>query len=300
MANCTLRNKKWENCFTENLSLENQSLDNQSLDNAPLKIDNFQASFLSLNKHFVVNLEKALTSELKRNLAFGCVNMTSSGSHKDMDLALFQKSGQFICSKLAELNYSSALSFTSLRQAGYTIEKELMQVTNGINTQKGLLFLSLFLWQAWVKEVPWSKLSKQIKDFSKDLQADYVNMALSRSSQSRGLGLNDIRQLPLTGFQSLLLVVEAYIKEKWSDLRLTLQLIAKTDDTTTAHRGNIKMLRYVQKEAQTILTLDGDAFNKKAKDLNAYYLEHNLSSGGVADLFSLTKCLASLHKDWPK
>lgn len=250
------------------------------------------------NKIFVTALESALESELVRELAFGCVNLTCSGSHTDMDYLLFKKSGKFICQSLANLDHKAASSFVNLRKAGYIIEKELMQITHGVNTQKGLLFLVLFIWQAWVKQVPWSKLSEQIKFFAADVELDYLNMATSRSSQSKALGLNDIRQLPLTGFKFLFNLVTLYRDEKWSDLRLTLELIATIDDTTTLHRGGISKLRYVQKEAQTILALSPEILVERAKALNAYYLKHNLSSGGVADLFSLTKCLAILRAIW--
>lgn len=144
-------------------------------------------------------------------------------------------------------------------------------------------------------------------------------MAKSRSSRSKSAGLNDIRQLPLTGFQFLLDTVERYATYKWSDLELTLYLIANVDDTTTYHRGNtvgqntsaadscgklevsagLRKLRYVQETAKSILSSDKADLLERAKQLNKFYLMHNLSSGGVADLFSLIKCLAELRPNWP-
>lgn len=268
---------------------------------------------------FVEALRHALEAELSRDLAFGCVNMQSQGCHKDMDYLLFLKSNKVICTEIAALPLSAASSFEALRQTGYGCECRLMQATNGINTQKGLLFLTLFLWQAWVTSTPWAALLAHIQTFASNLRLDYINMAKSRSSRSKSAGLNDIRQLPLTGFQFLLDTVERYATYKWSDLELTLYLIANVDDTTTYHRGNtvgqntsaadscgklevsagLRKLRYVQETAKSILSSDKADLLERAKQLNKFYLMHNLSSGGVADLFSLIKCLAELRPNWP-
>lgn len=249
-------------------------------------------------KIFIAALENALTAELLRNLSFGCVNSVSSGCHTDMDFQLFQQSGRFICQELATMPQTAAASFLTLRQAGQDCEQRLLQFTGGVNTQKGLLFLVLFLWQAWVTNTSWTALSKHISNFAQDLQKDYVQMPYSRSSLSHRAGLADIRHLPLTGFRPLLNTVKLYLQSDWSDLQLTLYLIATTDDTTTFKRGGLEKLRYVQQTAGQILLLTAEEQIKAAEDLNNYYLSNNLSSGGVADLFSLTKCLAELKDQW--
>ena len=112
-------------------------------------------------KIFIAALENALTAELLRNLSFGCVNSVSSGCHTDMDFQLFQQSGRFICQELATMPQTAAASFLTLRQAGQDCEQRLLQLTGGVNTQKGLLFLVLFLWQAWVSNTSWRKIYKQ-------------------------------------------------------------------------------------------------------------------------------------------
>lgn len=103
----------------------------------------------------------------------------------------------------------------------------------------------------------------------------------------RALRLRDIRQLPLTGFAELW----PLIKGPEEDHALSLQLIARCDDSTTLKSGGLAALREVQARARAAQNV------ADARALNAYYMKEKLRSGGVADLFTVVHCMRLL---WPK
>lgn len=96
-------------------------------------------------KNFNIYLEKSILSELKRDLAFGCVNKDSNGSRTDMTYHTFLDSSQAIRKSLETLDRKEIRNFYDLRKAGIYVEKSMYQKTQGVNTHKGLVFLLMFL-----------------------------------------------------------------------------------------------------------------------------------------------------------
>lgn len=112
------------------------------------------------------------------------------------------------------------------------------------------------------------------------------------------LGIKDVRSFPLSGFKEIFDLSLAYEKEQMTDEILTLILLARIDDTTTFSRSNLKTLRFLQNQALNLYKahIKGINIDNKLEDLNDYYLKNNISSGGVADIFTLTKTVYYLRR----
>ena len=242
-------------------------------------------------------LSKAIDSELLRELPFGCVNLRSNGSHNDMDYNLFVISKNSIAKSLKNITWSNINDFNQLRKAGKKVEDQMFAATNSINTHKGLIFLHMFIAKAYVDGIKRKDFNYFIENLAKPLINDYQTMGKAKKWDNNGLC--DIRTYPINGFVSLTNIVDQIYLQEISDLYLTIFLLATTDDTTTFQRSNIKTLRYVQKKASQILnTSTSKDFTKKAQDLSDYYINNNISSGGVADLFTTIRTLEYLREDF--
>lgn len=234
----------------------------------------------------------AIDRELDRDLGYGCVTMTSQGAHDDMDFRTFLRSREGILRAFRRADWDSVEDFRDLRQLGLEVEEAMMEATGGINTHKGLVFLQTFLILAWVRGVVWDDLTPHIRDLAAPLRADYREGAFPKSALLNREGVRDIRQIPLSGYAFLLQGIEDF--RSMDDGDLTLQLLARVDDTTTIARSSLPMLRKLQARAGEILTMPPKERARAAKDLSSYYVDQKISSGGVADLFTTIRTLEAL------
>ena len=241
-------------------------------------------------------LKMAVFDELSRDFAFGCVNLKSQGSHPDMTSDDFILSIDTITKAFEETNWDEISDFTSLRKRGLEVEKAMFSATKGKNTYKGLVFLSIILALAFIKTDKLDQMPKFIKNFSRPLISDYKKS--TRANYYKNLGLRDVRTLPLTGFEEIFDLSLALDKNKMDDLLLTLYLIGNFDDTTTLNRSSLADLRYVQNYAKKIYKdfQNGNDIKKEVQNLNEFYLEKQITSGGVADIFTITKTLYYLRR----
>ncbi len=248
-------------------------------------------------KRYTYCLEKSIKKELKRPYSFGCVSYFTNGSHDDMDYKTFEKSAKSIIESFNETDWPQIKNFRDLKNRGIEIEKNMFYATEGINTHKGLIFLQLFLAYAFVFGVKWDELEAYISKFSTDLRDDYQkeNKAIIWKEND----LRDIRSYPLTGFGEIIDRVDEISKNPIDDTKLTLFLIANTDDTTTFHRSNFKTLAYVKEWAKEILKIkDEKAYAREIKKLDDFYVNNKISSGGVADLFTTIRTLDLLREEF--
>lgn len=241
-------------------------------------------------------IKLAATEELVREPSFGCVNFHSSGAHDDMAHTDFTNSINVICKELNNTAWDQIDTFDKLRARGIEIEKEMFRESDGINTYKGFIFLIIILVFGLIKTNDFAKTPLFIKEFSKPLTLDYENDKNARSYKN--LGLKDVRTFPLNGYEDLFNLSLAYNKFNMDDIILTLILIACVDDTTTLARSDIKTLRFLQDWALSIYNsyLRGNNIDKELHLLDGFYLKNKISSGGVADVFTLTKTIYYLRE----
>ncbi|EMB21934.1 citrate lyase holo-[acyl-carrier protein] synthase [Treponema denticola] len=238
--------------------------------------------------------ESSLLAELCRPLGFGCVTANSQGSHKDMNFLLMLKCIPLIGSAIKNLSGKDCESFEALREYGKKQEKKLLDLTGGVNTYKGALFLLLILnactFHIIKEKKAFTDLSKEIADFSLPLKKDFELKACSPSSLQafNNLGSGGVRGLALSGFaehfQNWLPLYKKTFSEGGDFVKIIVKMIETTCDTTIIKRKGEKVLLEVQKKAQELLCIK-DKLNQETSiaEFSAWCEKNNISTGGTAD-----------------
>lgn len=238
--------------------------------------------------------ESSLLAELCRPLGFGCVTANSQGSHKDMDFLLMLKCIPLIGSAIKNLSGKDCESFEALREYGKKQEKKLFDLTGGVNTYKGALFLLLILnactFRIIKEKKAFTDLSKEIADFSLPLKKDFELKACSPSSLQafNNLGSGGVRGLALSGFaehfQNWLPLYKKTFSEGEAFVKIIVKMIETTCDTTIIKRKGEKALLEVQKKAHSLLCIEeGPAQERAIKEFSEWCEKNNISTGGTAD-----------------
>lgn len=238
--------------------------------------------------------ESSLLAELCRPLGFGCVTANSQGSHKDMDFLLMLKCIPLIGNAIKNLSGKDCKSFEALREYGKKQEKKLFDLTGGVNTYKGALFLLLILnactFRIIKEKKAFTDLSKEIADFSLPLKKDFELKACSPSSLQafNNLGSGGVRGLALSGFaehfQNWLPLYKKTFSEGEAFVKIIVKMIETTCDTTIINRKGEKALLEVQKKAHSLLCIEeGPAQETSIAEFSAWCEKNNISTGGTAD-----------------
>lgn len=255
----------------------------------------------------------ALEEELALTPKPGLVDRANSGAHSDMDHALFICSIEAIApwfSVFEDLGEEYASREPSeqlrlLRPAGIACEQAMFTATGGVNTHKGGIF-SLGLLCAAA-----GRLKGQGRELSADALCEevgkmchgLVNRELASRSGMTTAGERQYHLLGLTGArgeaESGFATVRSHVLPDWHKAsgekrlqRALLQLMAVNPDSNLVSRGGIGGLRYVQTQAQNLLTdgWESDDLVEMDKQLTA----RRLSPGGSADLLAVSWVLGAV------
>lgn len=238
--------------------------------------------------------ESSLLAELCRPLGFGCVTANSQGSHRDMDFLLMLECIPLIGNAIKNLSGKDCKSFEALREYGKKQEKKLFDLTGGVNTYKGALFLLLILnaciFRIIKEKKAFTDLSKEIADFSLPLKKDFELKACSPSSLQafNNLGSGGVRGLALSGFaehfQNWLPLYKKTFSEGEDFVKIIVKMIETTCDTTIIKRKGENALLEVQKKAHSLLCInDKPAQEIAITEFSAWCEKNNISTGGTAD-----------------
>lgn len=238
--------------------------------------------------------ESSLLAELCRPLGFGCVTTNSQGSHKDMDFLLMLECIPLIGNAIKNLSGKDCESFEALREYGKKQEKKLFDLTGGVNTYKGALFLLLILnactFRIIKEKKAFADLSKEIAAFSFPLKKDFELKACSSASLQafNNLGSGGVRGLALSGFaehfQNWLPLYKKTFSEGGDFVKIIVKMIEITCDTTIIKRKGEKALLEVQKKAHSLLCIEeGPAQERAIKEFSEWCEKNNISTGGTAD-----------------
>lgn len=238
--------------------------------------------------------ESSLLAELCRPLGFGCVTANSQGSHRDMDFLLMLECIPLIGNAIKNLSGKDCKSFEALREYGKKQEKKLFDLTGGVNTYKGALFLLLILnactFRIIKEKKAFADLSKEIAAFSLPLKKDFELKACSPSSLQafNNLGSGGVRGLALSGFaehfQNWLPLYKKTFSEGGDFVKIIVKMIETTCDTTIIKRKGEKALLEVQKKAHSLLCIEeGPAQERAIKEFSEWCEKNNISTGGIAD-----------------
>jgi len=260
----------------------------------------------------------------------GLVDRFNSGAHQDMDIFTFLKSSSALgpamyrCT-LAGWKHTGAAEglLPALRTIGTKAEKAMFEATNGVNTQKGLLFLLGIMTAAAARSVRQgygdciieatlheaSQICRGIVERELlVLHNDLPSRKLTAGEQLYlAYGITGIRgeiaaSLPVIKAQGLPCLqagLTAGLTLNDALIHSLIGIMTEVQDTTILNRHNMITLVLVQESARAILSAGGmltDAGRKQIEELDAEYSLKRISPGGAADLLAVTYFLFCLKQ----
>ncbi len=271
---------------------------------------------------------KATLFEVAVEAKPGLVCPTSNGSHTDMDYFTFLSSSASLANywqEVATYGYKKGSEQhidykevrDKLRLLGLEAEEVMFVATNGINTQKGIIFLLGIA--VFVSAFVFAKADKfnegQFRECVKNLMQDIVSEDFVKGLSQEGTHGEEVYQrygkqlaggaryeaeqaFPTVfdyGFPYLKNTIgmrgEDLKKEEWQEvlLNLLLLLITKSNDINILYRKDEATLEEVQDRAfQLFQIADNEKKKEEVRAFSEYCVLHNISPGGAADLLALS------------
>lgn len=294
------------------------------LNNYTCKLSPFDADLQKVGQY----LTQAILLEVSTHPKPGLVTRLSNGAHKDMSIFTFMMSSAVLSKAFNDLQdigqaHRGTLAelFCKLRSYGVGAEAELLRVTKGVNTQRGILFaggiVSAVSGYAMNMGLSRDALLPMIKKMAAGLVArelknlDHAAMTAGEKLYYK-YGITGIRGEVENGFPSVInhglpALEDAFNKGATINDALVHALIALmtvVEDSNVIWRTDYETLLEVQRIAKDILNL-GSVFTEKGRiaiaETERYFLQRRISPGGSADLLSVTITLYLLeHKEFPR
>lgn len=268
-------------------------------------------------EHYVHLAKQALLTEVNLTPKPGLVDRINNGAHKDMTLSDFYASADAIAPWLAEFIYQGAKThyllpsdvLPTLRHIGIKCEQAMYAATGNVNTHKGSIF-SLGLICTAIGRLKVNNQSINAKSLCSEVARmcnGIVKRELNNTNNYITAGQRLFQSLGMTGARGeaesgyaivinhilpeyKLTLAQGYSEQQALHQAL-LRLIVLTNDTNVVSRGGIDALKWLKKQADTILLSDcikqGDYLECIVR-LDQSCIERNISPGGCADLLILT------------
>ena len=293
------------------------------LDNYTCKLSPFDADLQKVGQY----LTQAILLEVSTHPKPGLVTRLSNGAHKDMSIFTFMMSSAVLSKAFNDLQdigqaHRGTLAelFCKLRSYGVGAEAELLRVTKGVNTQRGILFaggiVSAVSGYAMNMGLSRDALLPMIKEMAAGLVArelknlDHAAMTAGEKLYYK-YGITGIRGEVENGFPSVVnyglpALEDAFDKGATINDALVhalISLMTVVEDSNVIWRTDYDTLLEVQRIAKNMLSL-GSVFTEKGRmaiaETERYFLQRHISPGGSADLLSVTITLYLLeHKEFP-
>jgi holo-ACP synthase / triphosphoribosyl-dephospho-CoA synthase len=267
---------------------------------------------------------RAVLYEISASPKPGLVGRFEQGAHRDMDYFTFLASTSVLAGYFEELALSGyAFQGSDLRDAlpvirsiGLRMEAAMFSATNGVNTQKGLIFLiGLALFStARIIASDGIHTASRCRETIAAICAGLVQNELARETGTEqthgktcfrryGPEAGGVRKEAEGGLPS---VFEQGLPELKSSLagfgktasapelnkaliRTLLRLMTVTNDTNVLYRKDIETLMTIQRTAQEVLDAkDQETEVKRYEQLLSYCEREYVSPGGSADLLAVT------------
>ncbi|MFJ5398238.1 triphosphoribosyl-dephospho-CoA synthase CitG [Pectobacterium sp. CHL-2024] len=254
----------------------------------------------------------ALTMEVMLTPKPGLVDRANNGSHRDMDVALFQTSIQAISPwfrHFTDAGYQHANTplvqlLSQVRPIGIACEQAMLSATKGVNTHKGGIFAFGLLCTAagWLagrgERVTQHSLCDSVAAMCHDVVRNELETCSGAVTAGEHLyqrhGLTGARGEAASGFSTvcqyalpaLQQAMAAGVDDETALLRTLLVLMAHNPDTNVVSRGGMDGLTFVQDYARRLLT--GPLDRQALREMDDALIARNLSPGGSADLLALT------------
>ena len=274
----------------------------------------------TLSESAVMNLVRtSLLEEVYTTPKPGLVDKADNGAHKDMDIAVFERSTQAISPYIAKMYTAGKnaiqplpLLFGEIRRIGVLAEKAMFEATLGVNTHKGAIFTLGILAASLGYAVAHTTGDFEIfdvltvaRDMTYDaLEEDFVQMS-ARTPLTHGEVLyakyreRGIRGQAQEGFPIIREIAYPYyyyltqysVEPNLRNVMTLLFIIANLKDTNVMSRSSPETLYELQADAMGILdsTFLFTPYDiEKVYALNKKCIERNISPGGAADILAAT------------
>lgn len=244
----------------------------------------------------------ALLEELSLFPKPGLVSGHDSGSHDDMDFALMQESAHSLHEFFAEIERNPGDFDACLKSVGIRAETRMLDVTGGVNTHRGAIFL-LGLLIASAARTP-QRTAGAIRqsleeNYGLRLQS-HAHQAGSAASPAAGaraeaaLGFPSVFELALPHFQGC--ISEGCCRQAAALDTLTV-LISRADDTNLLRRGGPDGSARARRIATEFLRAGGVRsidWLPRLLEVHRVFVTNRWSPGGCADLLAATLFLESV------
>lgn len=291
----------------------------------------FAAACDLLESYFVLQMSetvadcgvRALVSEVSATPKPGLVDRSNSGSHDDMDYALFVRSANALRESFARffrIGYDGAQFaphqlFHALRREGQAAELVMFTATNGVNTHKGMIFSTAVfcgaLGKLYAQQGPDSTIEEaelfavcaelgkySLKDFEKKDETTEGLRCYNHAGVRgiRGEAASGFASVRKTALPALRLWQTKGVSSDKAAAAALLALIAETEDTNMMHRGGMReALRRREEAAEVYRVLTPENLKETLQRLDADYIAHHLSPGGCADLLGIALLVTELE-----
>ena len=262
----------------------------------------------------------ALNHEFAATPKPGLVDRNNRGSHKDMNIKHFFASSNALrpyFQHFAEMGLytrdaAPKETFARIRSIGIDAEKAMYEATGGVNTHKGAIFsIGLFCAAAgrlspefWTPERLCRECAAMVEGI---VAADFAGVT-EDNAKTVGeqlyakYGIAGIRGEAEAGYPAVLEQGLPILQKGLSNgISLNdagccalLHLIAATDDTNLIHRSNRETQLQVRQEIAALLAETPFPSLEAIDQLDADFIQQNLSPGGSADLLAVTYFLQFL------
>lgn len=259
---------------------------------------------------------KALLYEVLTSNKPGLVDPLDSGSHSDMDIFSFLDSSLSLFDYFKEIylfSYNNEeVKLKDLREIGMRAEEKMLEVTNGVNTQKGLIFsFGLIIAALGINDKNKIKdlklLSDKIKELSKSLKDDFLKKAKSNGEKIyEKYTLKGARGQAIDGYIDIFNIYLPLLKEslkvydkRKASMIILLKIMSELDDTNIINRGGLEALDFIKKKSKEILKQkDKSIFDNELINFNKILIDKKLSSGGSADILATTWFIYFIQKEY--
>ena len=257
---------------------------------------------------------QSLLDEVRVTPKPGLVDSNNSGSHTDMDLALFETSAAVLapywaeCVKIGMESASLAPeeTFTRLRRAGLAAEQTMLTATNGINTHKGAVFLLGTLCGAvgrlWTSDAPCQDVKLLCAECARMTAAPLGEELACLAPNTAGAkfylhyGMRGARGEIMDGLPGVCEIALPALKDALAHgcdknhaaAIALLHLIARGTDTNMVKRGGMEGAAWGAQQAKELLKRSTFPSVQEIAALDERFIEKKLSPGGCADLLALT------------
>ena len=256
----------------------------------------------------------------------GLVDRNNNGAHRDMDVALFEKSTEVLEPFFVEFAvtgrelYEEAAEdiLRCIRPIGIRAETAMMKATRGINTHKGMIFSLGIL--ATAAGYCLARAGRGPVSLDGILQTagliaapayreDYMLLPLDENHiptagerQHEAYGIGGIRQEAAEGFPSVVRfawpilanALDEGIDWNQAGSLALLNLMAHVTDTNSIKRSSVEEAAELRKRIQEMLGSPEGVKESQVLELDQELIRKNISAGGCADLLALTYFLYEL------